>query len=125
MGAYFSFFGQSGRDNQQLTEMVGNAEFNNPNSRDEAMNDEDEMDAVADENNTMHDSGNEDEGEEVSELEYSVLDKQLDSLNSVLDVLEHKNDAIHEQLKALLQNSRDIRMNLTEETQQKEENDGK
>merc|ERR1712071_695649 len=56
MGAYFSFFGQSGRDNQQLTEMVGNAEFNNPNSRDEAMNDEDEMDAVADENNTMHDS---------------------------------------------------------------------
>lgn len=52
--------------------------------------------------------------------EYSTLDKQLDSLNSVLDVLEHKNDQIHEQLKALLENSREIRINMAQENKQDE-----
>jgi len=50
-----------------------------------------------------------------------MLDKQLDSLNNVLDVLEHKNDQIHEQLKALLENSREIRNSMVEENKQKEE----
>ena len=49
-----------------------------------------------------------------------MLDKQLDSLNSVLDVLEHKNDQIHEQLKALLENSREIRINMAQENKQDE-----
>ena len=48
-------------------------------------------------------------------LEYAMLDKQLDDLNSVLDLLESKNDRIQAQLKALLENSREIRQSLAEE----------
>ena len=48
-------------------------------------------------------------------IEYSLLDKQLDDLNSVLDVLEQKNDRIHAQLKALLENSREIRQDIAVE----------
>lgn len=48
-------------------------------------------------------------------IEYSMLDKQLDDLNSVLDVLEQKNDSIQSQLRALLENSREIRQNLAME----------
>ena len=44
-----------------------------------------------------------------------MLDKQLDDLNSVLDLLESKNDRIQAQLKALLENSREIRQSLAEE----------
>ena len=44
-----------------------------------------------------------------------MLDKQLDDLNSVLDVLEQKNDSIQSQLRALLENSREIRQNLAME----------
>ena len=48
-------------------------------------------------------------------LEYSLLDKQLDDLNSVLDMLEQKNDSIQSQLRVLLENSREIRQNLAME----------
>jgi len=77
------------------------------------------MDGAVDEDEATHDSGNEDGDVDVAE--YSMLDKQLDSLNNVLDVLEHKNDQIHEQLKALLENSREIRNSMVEENKQKEE----
>lgn len=47
--------------------------------------------------------------------EYSLLDRQLDDLNSVLDALEQKNDRIHAQLRALLENSREIRQDIAME----------
>jgi len=99
--------------------MVGNMDFNNPNDEDPVVEDEGVgADAAVDEDEEMHDSGNEDEDADFEE--YSTLDKQLDSLNSVLDVLEHKNDQIHEQLKALLENSREIRINMAQENKQDE-----
>ncbi len=43
------------------------------------------------------------------------MDRQLDDLNSVLDALEQKNDRIHAQLRALLENSREIRQDIAME----------
>lgn len=103
--------------------MVGNMDFNNLDNEDPVIDDEGVgADAPVDEDEEMHDSGNEDEDADIEE--YSMLDKQLDSLNSVLDVLEHKNDQIHEQLKALLENSREIRINMAQENKQNEEKQG-
>jgi len=55
------------------------------------------------------------------EQEYSMLDKQLDDLNSALDALEQKNDSITSQLLQLLHNSRQVRQELAEERAQKAE----
>ena len=46
-------------------------------------------------------------------LEFTALDKQLDELNSVLDVLEAKNEDIHGKLKELLQSSRQERLKMS------------
>ena len=45
--------------------------------------------------------------------EFTALDKQLDELNSVLDVLEAKNEDIHGKLKELLQSSRQERLKMS------------
>ena len=41
--------------------------------------------------------------------EFVELDKQLDALNSVLDMLEAKNDSIREQMKEMLDSNREER----------------
>ena len=41
--------------------------------------------------------------------EFAALDQQLDSLNCVLDAIEQKNDQVHDELKKLLQSSREAR----------------
>ena len=45
----------------------------------------------------------------VSVSEFVELDKQLDALNSVLDMLEAKNDSIREQMKEMLDSNREER----------------
>ena len=45
--------------------------------------------------------------------EFTALDKQLDELNSVLDVLEAKNEDIHGKLKELLESSRQERLKMS------------
>lgn len=47
--------------------------------------------------------------------EIQRVDQHLDSLDSVLDAIERKNDAIHAQLMELLQSNREIRTALQEE----------
>jgi vacuolar-type H+-ATPase subunit D/Vma8 len=56
-------------------------------------------------------------------IDYSALNKQLDDLNSALDILEQKNDNITVQLLELLQNSREVRKNLADEREQAQSNE--
>ncbi|XP_054283101.1 UPF0184 protein AAEL002161 [Macrosteles quadrilineatus] len=49
------------------------------------------------------------------EQEFESLNSQIDQLNSVLDVLEKKNDDIQAQLFELLKSNREARKQLNEE----------
>nr|CAH0098798.1 unnamed protein product [Daphnia galeata] len=106
--------------------MVINMNFNDPDKT----NDELSLNEVDDQHNNIEneqddilmdttdmDEGNENNVDVTDEAdpEYSSLDKQLDDLNSVLDVLEQKNDHIQNQLRVLLENSREIRQNIVKE----------
>jgi len=61
------------------------------------------------------DEAMEEEVENDPEQEFESLNSQIDQLNSVLDVLEKKNDDIQAQLVELLKSSRETRQQLTEE----------
>lgn len=100
-----------------LKNMVGNMQFNDPNNcEDQPDNNEEEQEVVMEiSNGDQEAEGEEEDDTSISEQEYAMLDKQLDDLNSVLDLLESKNDRIQAQLKALLENSREIRQSLAEE----------
>ena len=52
--------------------------------------------------------------------EFVELDKQLDALNSVLDMLEAKNDSIREQMKEMLDSNREEREKAKHLSQQNE-----
>ncbi|XP_057374808.1 bublin coiled-coil protein-like isoform X2 [Daphnia carinata] len=107
--------------------MVRNMNFNDPdkaNGEELSVNEDEQHNSVASgEDDVMMGSPNMDENyeneicdeSEETDPEYSSLDKQLDDLNSVLDVLEQKNDHIQSQLKALLETSREIRQNIVNE----------
>ncbi|XP_032780812.1 bublin coiled-coil protein isoform X2 [Daphnia magna] len=107
--------------------MVRNMNFNDPdkaNGEELSINEDEQHNNVASgEDDITMDSPNMDENyeneicdePEETDPEYSSLDKQLDDLNSVLDVLEQKNDHIQSQLKALLKTSREIRQNIVKE----------
>ena len=58
------------------------------------------------------------EEEEMTEdeaAEFSLLNQQLDQLDQALDAIEQKNDSIHTQLRELLQESKQARLELEEE----------
>merc|ERR1711892_932836 len=50
--------------------------------------------------------------------EFSVLNRQLDQLDKVLDAMEEKNDNIHDKLKELLEESRQARLEIEAGKQQ-------
>ena len=55
------------------------------------------------------------EEEEMTEdeaAEFSLLNQQLDQLDQALDAIEQKNDSIHSQLRELLQESKQARLEL-------------
>ncbi len=53
--------------------------------------------------------------DELTEEEFTFLDRQLDQLSSALDAIEQRNDDLHGQLKELLQSSREARKAMAEE----------
>ena len=56
-----------------------------------------------------------------STLEYTQLDKQLDSLDAVLTVLEERRDHLHEEVVKLLLEARQVREEQERERQLEEE----
>merc|ERR1711892_182910 len=60
----------------------------------------------------------EDELTEDEIAEFSVLNRQLDQLDQVLDAMEEKNDNIHDKLKELLEESRQARLEIEAGKQQ-------
>jgi len=49
--------------------------------------------------------------------EFSLLNQQLDQLDQALDAIEQKNDSIHSQLRELLQESKQARLELEAESE--------
>ena len=60
----------------------------------------------------MEDDMDEEELTEDEAAEFSVLNQQLDQLDKALDAMEQKNDAIHNQLRDLLEDSKQARLEV-------------
>ena len=63
------------------------------------------------------------EEEELTEdeaAEFSLLNQQLDQLDQALDAIEQKNDSIHSQLRELLQESKQARLELEAEAEKQQ-----
>ena len=60
----------------------------------------------------MEDDMDEEELTEDEAAEFSVLNQQLDQLDKALDAMEQKNDAIHNQLRDLLEDSKKARLEV-------------
>lgn len=58
------------------------------------------------------------------QLEIHSVDSNLDSINSVLDVIEQRTDNIRAQLLELLTSSREIRQSINEENDQDQKLNG-
>ena len=58
------------------------------------------------------DDMDEEELTEDEAAEFSVLNQQLDQLDKALDAMEQKNDAIHNQLRDLLEDSKQARQEV-------------
>ncbi|XP_019871755.1 UPF0184 protein AAEL002161 [Aethina tumida] len=70
-------------------------------------------------------SDNEIDTDDLSPEEFERLDSTMDELNTVLDALEQKNDDIHAQLLKLLQDNREIRLQLhNKNVQELQQNEG-
>ena len=57
----------------------------------------------------------EEELTEEEAAEFSLLNQQLDQLDKALDAMEQKNDSIHDQLRELLEDSKQARLELEAE----------
>ena len=60
----------------------------------------------------MEDDMDEEELTEDEAAEFSVLNQQLDQLDKALDAMEQKNEAIHNQLRDLLEDSKQARLEV-------------
>merc|ERR1712241_687838 len=60
----------------------------------------------------------EEEMTEDEAAEFSLLNQQLDQLDQALDAIEQKNDSIHSQLRELLQESKQARLEIEAEAKQ-------
>lgn len=58
------------------------------------------------------------------DTDYAQLDKQLDSLDTVLTVLEEKGDHLHEEVKKFLEEAKQVRreQELSQQTSDKDSN---
>ena len=63
----------------------------------------------------MEEDDLEEELTEEEAAEFSLLNQQLDQLDKALDAMEQKNDSIHDQLRELLEDSKQARLELEAE----------
>ncbi|CAN9504487.1 unnamed protein product [Ophioblennius macclurei] len=73
--------------------------------------------------NISIDDGIIDDEDEFEEEEYAAINNMLDQINSYLDDLEERNDALNGKLHDLMESNRQARLEFRAQLQQKEEED--